>query len=66
MTNLSYLMGSVDAAQLLGVDRETVRRWIHAGKLTAVRGPGGIRAPYILDAREVEKLAAERGLAVAS
>jgi excisionase family DNA binding protein len=30
-----------ETATLLGRDRETIYRWVRAGRLTAVRDPGG-------------------------
>jgi excisionase family DNA binding protein len=44
-----------DAAERLGIDRETVRRWIRAGRLRAVL-MGGDRGGYRIPASEVERL----------
>lgn len=35
------LISPAEAAQILGVSNETVRRWIRANKMPAVRTPGG-------------------------
>ncbi len=50
------LLGTSAAARRLNVSSQTVRRFIEAGKLPAVRTPLG----HLLDAGEVERLAAER------
>lgn len=39
MVKLSDFVQVKDAAQLLGVSPDTIRRWDRAGKLTAVRHP---------------------------
>lgn len=46
-----------DAARLLGVSSATVRNWIYAGKLPALRLSGGVRAIRPLD---IERLVEER------
>jgi molybdopterin-binding protein len=46
------------AAEVLGVRVETLRRWEREGRLRAVRTPGGQRA---IPASEVARLLAERG-----
>lgn len=45
-----------DAAQLLGVSDDTVRRWVAAGRLTATSGDGAAT----LDGRELAALARDR------
>jgi len=44
-----------EAAQLLGVSDDTVRRWIDSGRLTAGRGGG----PAQVDGEELARLAAQ-------
>jgi molybdopterin-binding protein len=43
-----------EAAQLLGVSDDTVRRWADAGRFVSVEGPGGHRA---VDGRELARFA---------
>lgn len=51
----TYRIG--DAAEILGVRVETVRRWEREGKITASRTPGGQRR---IPASEMARLLAER------
>ena len=51
----SYRIG--EAARLLGVRVETLRRWERDGKLTVERTPGGQR---VVAASEVARLLAQR------
>ncbi len=46
-----------EAAEMLGVSVETIRRWGRAGRLQVARGPGGQRAVPL---EEVRRLLAER------
>lgn len=46
-----------DAARILGVSKDTIRRMISAGELTAYRIGSGSRAPIRLDVDDVEQLA---------
>lgn len=52
----SYRIG--EAAKVLGVRVETLRRWEHSGKLTTERTSGGQR---VIPAAEVARLLSERG-----
>ena len=45
------------AGRLLGVSSTTIRNWIYAGKLPAIRLSGGVRA---IRREDVEQLAGER------
>jgi molybdopterin-binding protein len=45
-----------EAASLLGVSDDTVRRWIDAGRLTAVQGPGN---RIVVEGRELAEVARE-------
>jgi excisionase family DNA binding protein len=47
-----------EAADRIGVSRWTVRRWVNAGKLTAIH-PGGGTNPMLVTAESVEALATE-------
>lgn len=60
MRNLTYAVGLATAAEMLEVDRETVRRWVRSGLLDSARGPGGATAPYMVDRRDVAELARNR------
>ncbi len=48
-----------EAARLLGVHVETIRRWIREGKIQAVKSPGG---HYRIPRGEAEQVLGERGL----
>jgi excisionase family DNA binding protein len=53
------VVGTLQAAQRLGVTRRTVIRLVHAGRLSATRtGPG--TAGFAIATDELERLAAER------
>jgi molybdopterin-binding protein len=52
-----------EAAQLLGVSPDTVRRWIDGGQLAADRTPGGRRR---VDGRVLARFASERAATPAS
>lgn len=47
-----------EAARILAVSSDTVRRWERTGRLPAVKTSGGVR---VFDRADVERLAAERG-----
>jgi len=52
-------LSPAEAAELLQVDRSTVRRWIHEGELPAIRTrPGG--GQFRLDPADIERFAAAR------
>lgn len=53
--NATYRIG--EAADLLGVRVETIRRWERQGRIRAIRSPGGQR---LIPASEVSRLLAER------
>jgi len=48
------LVGTAKAADLLGVDRATVTRWVSSGKLSAAMIDGNA---YLFDRTEIEALA---------
>jgi excisionase family DNA binding protein len=59
------LLTIAEVAERLRVNEETVRRWVRAGRLTAVM-PGGRKAGYRISERAVRAMlggtdAAERG-----
>jgi excisionase family DNA binding protein len=53
------VVGTLQAAQRLGVTRRTVIRLVHAGRLNATRTGEGT-AGFAIAADDVERLAAER------
>jgi excisionase family DNA binding protein len=54
------LMTINDVAELLGVSRRTVERWITDGRLPAIQ-LGGRRAPVRVDAAELRQWLADEG-----
>lgn len=50
------LIGTADAAQLLGIGRATVHRWAESGRLNQV-GELGKRGVRVFDRAEIEELA---------
>lgn len=58
MTN--DLIGSTEAAALLGKSSRTVHRMVRDGKLTpAMTAPGGFAGTYLFNRADVERLASE-------
>lgn len=54
------LIGSAEACALLDVDRSTLVRLIHAGKLQPRAKMPGANGAYVFDPSAIEALAAER------
>lgn len=55
------LIGSAEAATILGKSPRTIHRLVKAGTLVPVLlAPGGFKGAYLFARRDVEKLAAER------
>lgn len=52
------LISSADAAELLGIDRSTLSRWVQAGRLAPVLKMPGLRGPALYDRTAVLALAA--------
>jgi excisionase family DNA binding protein len=52
------LIGAVEAAEILGVSRDTVLRWAMEPKLPSVKLPG-VTGSRVFDRADVERLAAE-------
>lgn len=50
------LIGTADAAQLLGIGRATVHRWAESGRLNQV-GKLGKRGVRVFDRAEIEEMA---------
>lgn len=55
---VSDLIGTEDAAKLLGVTVRTIQRMVHDGRLTAYTRPvqGRGRAPVLVDRNQVKEL----------
>lgn len=53
---MSELLGPGEAAALLGISVDTVRRWCDAGRLAHTRGTGGRR---LIDAADLARVLAE-------
>jgi len=49
------VIGSVQAAEMLGIDKSTLTRWIIARKVAAQKLPGE-RGAYVLDLADVKRL----------
>lgn len=60
------LIGSAEAARLLGRSPRTIHRLVESGHLTpAMTAPGGFRGTFLFHRADVERLAAERLAATA-
>jgi len=60
------LIGSVEAAAILGVDPATVVRWAHSGRLDPVTKAPGRTGAILFSRAQIRRLAAERVAARAS
>lgn len=56
-------IGVAEAARTLGYDVRTIHRKIKRGELHGTKVSAGLRAAYVLDRAEVERLAAARSAA---
>jgi predicted site-specific integrase-resolvase len=54
------LIGSAQAAKILGVDRATLSRWCQAGDVPVAYDPGTRTGARLFDVEAIEQLAAER------
>ncbi len=59
---MPQMIGSLEAARILDVDRATVTRWALEGRLAHQRLPGQTGA-YVFDRADVEKLAKQKAAA---
>lgn len=58
------LIGSTEAARILGKSPRTVHRLVAAGKLKpAVTAPGGYAGTFLFDRDDVERVASEKATA---
>lgn len=63
----SKLIGSVEAAKILGVDPSTITRWVEKKRLTpADRWPHGRYGAFLFSRAQVEQLAEDRAARRAS
>lgn len=53
------LIGSAEAAELLGIDRGTLTRWVQAGRIDAYMELPGATGSRLFDRAVVQRLAAE-------
>lgn len=51
------LIGAAEAAGILGLERSTLTRWIHGGKIKPLTQLDGKRGAYVFDRIDVEALA---------
>jgi excisionase family DNA binding protein len=66
MPSAPDLVGSDEAARLIGINRATLTRWVQAGKITPLMKLPGITGAVLFHRRDVEKLAAEPNAGKAS
>ena len=55
-----HLIGTAEAAQLLGVDRSTLTRRVATGMLEPALTIPGYRGDFLFDRADIEALAAEK------
>lgn len=60
MPKTPRLIGSAQAAKILGVDRATVNRWAQSGYLAAVYSPETETGARLFDPDVIDQLAARR------
>jgi predicted site-specific integrase-resolvase len=53
----SQLIGAAEAADILGLERSTLTRWIHAKKIQPITQLDGKRGAYVFDRLDVLALA---------
>lgn len=64
MKSTENLIGSAEAAAILGKSQRTVHRLVASGRLVpAFTAPGGFAGAYLFSREDVETLAAERATA---
>jgi excisionase family DNA binding protein len=52
----SQLIGAAEAAEILGLERSTLTRWIHARKIQPLAQLDGKRGAYVFDRADVVSL----------
>lgn len=65
MHNPEDLIGSVEAAETLSIDRSTLSRWVSAGKIAPALRGSGTRGEKFFTRHEVEALASQIKVAAA-
>ena len=59
MTEASTLIGTAEAAEVIGVERSTLTRWVQLGRMTAAHKLPGRNGVVLFDRAEVDRVAAE-------
>ena len=59
MANPDDLIPSIEAAELLGVGRSTLTRWVQSGRLTEAKKLPGDTGTRLFHRRDLNRLAAE-------
>jgi excisionase family DNA binding protein len=57
----TVLIGSAEAAHLLGIDRATFNKWVARGDIKAHITYPGATGPRLFKRNEIERLAKQRG-----
>jgi excisionase family DNA binding protein len=55
----SQLIGAAEAAQILGLERSTLTRWIQRGRIQPLAQLDGARGAYVFDRSDVLSLTQE-------
>ncbi len=53
------LLSTVEAAEIIGVERSTLSRWIASGRIRPAHKLPGATGAHLFERREVERVAAE-------
>lgn len=54
------LIGTAEAARLLGVSHRTIHRLVEAGEISATRAPGGQNGSFLFPRTDIEAVAQDR------
>ncbi|MBD3941977.1 helix-turn-helix domain-containing protein [Microbacterium sp. NEAU-LLC] len=60
------LIPTAEAAEVLGVNRSTLIRWVQKGRLAPAMTVPGYRGHFLFDPDEIDRLVAEREERIAS
>lgn len=58
MPDIETLLGTVEAAEMIGVERSTLTRWVASGRILPIRKLPGRNGAVLFDRTEVERVAA--------